>query len=133
MRIYTNQILFYEIQKERITILDLAIVLILWSILYFMFSSLYTDEKSYVSYESFVNMQRIVVLQTRSGTSFAKEGESIGIAYDPIELRGPDFGKQQAQTSRYILFKDEHMIALDSRNHQYTTVEVQEKAPKLIG
>ena len=76
--------------------MDLAIGLILWSILYFMFSSLYTDEKSYVSYESFVNMQRIVVLQTRSGTSFAKEGESIGIAYDPIELRGPDFGKQQA-------------------------------------
>ena len=52
--------------------------------------------RNHVSYETFVNMQRIVVLQTRSGISFAKEGESTGIAYDPIELRGPDFGKQQA-------------------------------------
>ena len=75
--------------------MDLAIGLILWSILYFMFSSC-IPMINHVSYETFVNMQRIVVLQTRSGISFAKEGESTGTAYDPIELRGPDFGKQQA-------------------------------------
>ena len=58
------------------------------------------------------------MLQTRSGTSFAKEGESIRIAYDPIELQGLGFGKQQALTSLFIQFKDKAaMTALDSRNH----------------